>query len=36
MHVSRLVIFTVCGFMIILAGCTTYSRVTDPASGKEY
>lgn len=36
MRMSRLGIFTICGFMMILVGCTTYYRVTDPASGKEY
>lgn len=36
MQMSRLGIFAVCGFMMIVAGCTTYYRVTDPASGKEY
>lgn len=36
MKTSRLGIFTVCGLTMILAGCTTYYRVTDPASGKEY
>lgn len=36
MRMSRLGIFTVCGFMLIAAGCTSYYRVTDPASGKEY
>ena len=37
MRMSRLGIFTVCGLMMIAAGCTTYYyRVTDPASGKEY
>jgi hypothetical protein len=36
MHMSRLGICTVCVFMMISAGCTTYYRVIDPASGKEY
>lgn len=36
MKMSRLGILTVCGLTMILAGCTTYYRVTDPASGKEY
>lgn len=36
MRMSRLGIFTVCGLMMIAAGCTSYYRVTDPASGKEY
>jgi hypothetical protein len=36
MRMSRLGMYTVCGFMMIMAGCTTYYRVTDPASGKDY
>ena len=29
-------IWMVCGLMIAMAGCTTYYRVSDPASGKTY
>ena len=36
MRMSRLGMYTICGFMMVMAGCTTYYRVTDPASGKEY
>ncbi|MDF0666101.1 MAG: hypothetical protein P0119_08510 [Nitrospira sp.] len=36
MRMSRLGIFTVCGFMMIAAGCTTYYRVTDTLTGKDY
>ena len=36
MRLSRLGIFTVCGFMMILAGCTTYYHVTDPTTGRDY
>ena len=36
MRMSRLGLYTICGFMMVMAGCTTYYRVTDPASGKEY
>ncbi|MDF0673638.1 MAG: hypothetical protein P0120_04755 [Nitrospira sp.] len=36
MRMFRLGIVTICGLMMIATGCTTYYRVTDPASGKEY
>lgn len=36
MKMSRLGTLTICGFMIIMAGCTTYYRVTDPTTGREY
>jgi hypothetical protein len=30
MRMPRLGMYTICGFMMVMAGCTTYYRVTRP------
>lgn len=36
MRTSHVTVWTICAFILIVAGCTSHYRVTDPASGKEY
>ena len=36
MRISYLATCTICSLTMFLAGCTSYYRVTDPASGKAY
>ncbi len=36
MRIAHIALWTLCGFTMIASGCTSYYRVTDPTSGKQY
>lgn len=36
MGAKRVTVWILCGMIAVLAGCTTYYRVSDPAGSKEY
>jgi len=36
MRIRLVTVWILCGLIAIAAGCTSYYRVTDPASGKSY
>jgi len=36
MRIRLVTVWILCGLTAIAAGCTSYYRVTDPASGKSY